>query len=71
MNARLHTRSAAGQPPGGISGACRLRAAHQHNGLDAMFGTRNDLYRNFGIGFVLGAVIVAVHFFAAAPGLTL
>lgn len=71
MNARPHTRSAAGQPPGGISGACRLRAAHQHNGLDAMFGTRNDLYRNFGIGFVLGAVIVAVHFFAAAPGLTL
>ena len=36
-----------------------------------MFGTRNDLYRNFGFGFVLGAVIVAVHFFAAAPGLAL
>ena len=36
-----------------------------------MFGTRNDLYRNFGFGFVLGAVIVAVHFFVAAPGLAL
>ena len=71
MNARLQACSGAGQPPGGISGACRLWAAHQQNGWDAMFGTRNDLYRNFGFGFVLGAVIVAVHFFAAAPGLAL
>ncbi len=71
MNARLRACSGAGQASGGISGACRLRAAHQQNGWDAMFGTRNDLYRNFGFGFVLGAVIVAVHFFAAAPGLAL
>jgi hypothetical protein len=36
-----------------------------------MFGIKKDLYRNFGFGFAVGAVIVAVHFFGAGGGLTL
>lgn len=36
-----------------------------------MFGIKKDLYRNFGLGFAVGAVIVMVHFFGATGALVL
>lgn len=34
-----------------------------------MLGLKNDLYRNFGLGFAVGAVIVLTQFFGAAQGI--
>ena len=67
MNAFLTCHSGKTHAAGRISVA-RIKK-QQQDGPDAMFGIKKDLYRNFSLGFAVGAVIVLVHFFGAAEAL--
>ena len=69
MNSNLKHYSGKGQIILAIQDPYQRQEKARRQGV--MFGISKDLYRNFGVGFALGAVIVFMQFFGATEALAL